>query len=88
MIQMKARARVRIWGSRNAWSLAAFKGAGVRWKDCDISVEIQGDTRNGYNLIMAPTGFPAADQWYKTKKEALAEATELFGLSAEAWSAK
>lgn len=88
MKQLVANTRTRVWGTRNSWSLAPHKGAGGRGTECNCTVVIEGDDRNGYNLVMSPVGFFASDQWYKTLQEALADADELFGIHPNAWTEK
>jgi hypothetical protein len=51
-------------------------------------LEIVGDNKNGYNLVMSPAGFFTADHWYESKDDALAAASELFGLARESWKVK
>jgi len=50
-----------------------------------VELEIQGDEENGYHLVMSPAGFFTADEWYKSKEDALAAALELFGIPAGKW---
>jgi hypothetical protein len=78
----------RIWGTRNAWSLALRRGFEGDGRECEIELEIQGDEKNGYHLIMSPAGFFTADEWYQSKEQALAAASELFGISPNKWNEK
>jgi hypothetical protein len=83
-----AHAKSRVWGTRNSWSLAphrSFEGDGC---ECEVDLEIQGDEKNGYHLVMAPAGFFTADRWYETQDNALAAASELFGVGPENWATK
>lgn len=78
-----------IFGSKNGWSLGpadAAEGHAAIATECEVLLEIQGTRRNGYNLVMAPTGFFTADSWFKTKQEALESAEELFGVRADEWT--
>jgi hypothetical protein len=51
-----------------------------------VKLEIQGDSKDGYHLVMTPDGFFTADTWHATVDEAMAEAESLFGLSRERWA--
>jgi hypothetical protein len=51
-----------------------------------VALEIQGDDRNGYNLVLIPVGFFTADYWYRTKQDALEAAEELFAIGPDMWS--
>ena len=77
-------ARARIFGTANSWSLSARAGY-AEGRDCDARLEISGDVMNGYHLVITPEGFFTADSWYKTLDEALASASELFGVAAHNW---
>lgn len=85
MERQSAVVRARIWGTENCWSLAPSPGAGSEDKECEVTLEIQGTPKNGYNLVMCPAGFFTADYWYKTKSEALDNARELFGVTVGEW---
>jgi hypothetical protein len=89
MESIVAKVNARVFGTRNAWSLDPAQGNGksAEWAtECQVRLEIQGGRKSGYNLVMAPEGFFAADHWYKTKQEALDSAEELFGIAAGDWS--
>lgn len=78
--------RARVWGTKNAWSLSPFRTANEPTQECDVELEIQGDDREGYHLVISPHGFFAADSWHHTKHDALSTARELFGVLPDAWS--
>ena len=86
MERLAASVRVRIWGSRNCWSLEPTPGAGGASEECEVALEIQGTRKSGYNLVMSPAGFFTADSWYETKAEALEDAQELFGVTVGEWN--
>jgi hypothetical protein len=86
MISITARAKTRIWGTRNAWSLSLIPGPDAPNRECEVAIEIQGDDRDGYHLVMSPSGFFTADYWYQTMQEALDAAEELFGVCHDKWS--
>jgi hypothetical protein len=86
MNSITATTKAQIWGTRNAWSLSPNRGSNAPSQECDVALEIQGDDRNGYHLVMTPSGFFAADSWYQTKQEALEDAEELFGVCRDEWS--
>ena len=83
-----AHTRARVWGTKNHWSLAPHPGLGRRGRDCEFDLQIQGDEKGGYNLVMSPAGFFTADEWYESKDDVLAVASELFGLDRESWKTK
>ena len=83
-----AQAHARIYGIPGSWSLAPIPDSALNARECGISLELQGDEDDGYHLVMSPTGFFTADNWYASKDEALIAAFELFGISREAWRDK
>lgn len=85
MERLVAVARVRVWGTENCWSLAPSPGVASANKECDVTLEIQGTPKDGYNLVMSPAGFFTADCWCKTKSDALDDARELFGIADDEW---
>jgi len=52
-----------------------------------MRLEIQGDSENGFHLILAPSGFFAADYWYATLQEAMDAAKSLLGVNYQQWTA-
>jgi hypothetical protein len=51
----------------------------------DIVVEIQGEAKHGYHLIMMPEGLFAADAHCRTLEDAFEDAHEMFGITPEQW---
>jgi hypothetical protein len=86
MLSITTTTRARVWGTKNAWSLAPFRTADEPNQECEVELEIQGDDGNGYHLVMSPHGFFTADSWHQTKQDALDTARELFGVLPDAWS--
>lgn len=86
MLSIFAIMKAHIWGTTSAWSLSQFAGADQPNCDCVVELEIQGDDRNGYHLVMSPAGYFTADSWHATKVDALNSAFEMFGVSKNAWS--
>ncbi len=85
MTKLLASTKVRIWGSKNAWSLSedsGYSGSGV---ECDVELEIIGDDKNGYHFIMVPEDFFTADTWHETLREALEEGRDVFGIDFSEW---
>jgi hypothetical protein len=80
---LSVRTRAWIHGTRNAWSLGPR--GDEPGTECEVALEIQGDEREGFHLIMSPAGFFTADNWYRTSEEALRGASELFDVNAEEW---
>ena len=83
---IKASKTVTIWGTSNAWSLDPEPGKSATGSESFTELEIQGDEKNGYNLVMSPEGFFTADYWFETKGEALESAEELFGVTKSEWT--
>jgi len=77
---------VTIWGTSNAWSLLPDPNKNEPSTECEAYLEIQGNEKDGYHLVMSPNGFFTADNWYETKKEAIDSAEELFGVKESEWS--
>ena len=86
MNSIYATIRARIWGTRNYWSAAQTGGPEQPNCECSVELEIQGNSRNGYHLVMSPSGFFVADSWHPTKQDALDTAYEIFGVEKSAWS--
>jgi hypothetical protein len=85
IMRLKATTRATIWGYTNSWSLARSHRNNGPSQECDVQLEIQGDSTNGYSLVMAPSGFFASDTWHATAEEAMSSAESLFGVTLEAW---
>ena len=77
--------RRRVWGRKHGWSLSSDSGYRGPGKECEIKLEIQGDDKNGYHLIMSPDGFFTADTWCETLEAAIRDGQELFGLAHQDW---
>ena len=88
MKSIVATVNAKVFGTKNGWSLAPIEGKERESTDCEVLLEIQGTKKNGFNLVISPAGFFAADSWHETKQEALESAEELFGVSAESWAPK
>ena len=83
-----AKTTARIWGSPNAWSLAPAKGGPPPWRDSDVSLEIRGNPRDGFHLVIRPDGFFATDYGYASQQEAISGAKQLFDLPEHRWTKK
>jgi len=81
-----AKTTARIWGTRNAWSAAQTAGPNQPSCECSVELEMSGDERSGYNLVMSPSGFFSADSWHPTRHDALEAAFEIFGVDPKNWS--
>jgi len=86
MQSITTKTRARIYGTSHAWRLSVQADQSEEFKECEVSLEIQGDSRNGYHLVMSPSGFFTADAWHETKQDALESAHELFGIEFDEWS--
>jgi hypothetical protein len=85
-VTLIAHARARIFGTANSWSLTRQPGYSSEGRDCAVELEIRGDAKSGYHLIMAPEGFFTADSWHHSLEEAFASAHELFDVTASEWA--
>ena len=86
MLSITTTTKARVWGTKNAWSLSPLRIADEPNHECEVQLEIQGDDRNGYHLVMSPNGFFTADSWHQTIQDALDTARELFGVITDDWS--
>ena len=84
MEQIFSKTTTKIFGNKNRWSLESDKEE-VDVTETEISLEIQGTKKHGYNLVMSPKGFFTADYYYSTKEEALEDALDLFGVKQTDW---
>jgi hypothetical protein len=84
-MKLVAKARTRIYGSHDSWSLSSIRGHPSDGIECDVDLEISSDGDHAFLLIQAPHGFFVADDWFASKEEALKTATECFGVSADEW---
>jgi hypothetical protein len=82
---MKASVVVLISGTSNAWKVAEPSDALATVQRRTVSLEIKGDTFNGYSLIMAPSGCFTADSWHETLEDAMDTAHRLFDVTHEDW---
>lgn len=62
-----------------------FRGAPAKGTFCDVELEIRGDDRNGYHLVMTPEGFFTADSWHETQRDAMQAAHDCFGVITKEW---
>lgn len=84
MIIFRTQTTVQICGTKNAWSLESDDSNAPRTETL-VNLEIQGSTRDGYNLVMLPDGFFTADYWYETIDEAFEAGFKLFSISKGQW---
>jgi hypothetical protein len=95
---MKSSAVVLIQRTSYAWRVASpipgsvnqLGGAASNpaWPSTErrVELEIQGDPKNGYHLVMSPEGCFTADSWHATLEDALADALGLFGVPIDGWT--
>ena len=86
MFSIKTSTKIKVWGTKNSWSLAPHRNLQEPNQECNVDLEIQGNDREGYLLIMSPEGFFTADSWHPTKEDALDSARSLFDIAPEDWS--
>ena len=83
---MQAKMVVLICGTSNAWKVAEPSDPAAAVQEREVLLEIQGDPKNGYQLIMSPKGCFTADSWHETIDDAKEDAQELFGVHLQSWS--
>ena len=83
---LAALAVVPICGSGNAWKVAGPTDPSANVREREVALQIQGNSEDGYHLIMSPAGCFTADTWHKSIEDAKATAAELFGVPAEGWA--
>ena len=86
MKTINARKVRKIWGTGNAWNLEPGPDRSEPVTECEVLLEIEGDDKTGYHLVISPEGFFTADYWYASRKEAMQSATKLFGVAESEWS--
>jgi hypothetical protein len=86
MQSLFARTTADIWGTRDSWSLVPRKELSQKTEDCAVLLEIQGNEKDGYHLVMSPRGFFTADSWHETRQDATTPARELFGVTPADWT--
>jgi len=83
---MKANAMALISGTCNAWKVAEPSDPASTVQERLVALEIQGDAKNGYHLIMSPSGCFTADSRHETIADAIDSARRLFGVRSDAWA--
>ena len=84
MVVLRTQATFQICGTKNAWSIESDNPDAQRAKTF-VTLEIQGNSQDGYHLIMSPDGFFTADHWYENIDDAFEAGHELFSVSKEQW---
>jgi hypothetical protein len=86
---MKAVAVVPIRGFSNGWDVVEPDDPpdlpGLV-QERQVALEIQGNARNGYHLLMTPAGCFTADTWHPTLEDAKEAARRLFGVPPGGWA--
>ena len=77
---------VRICGTANCWKVAEDSDPPELTRERSVSLEVQGDAKNGFHLIMSPSGCFTADTWHATLGDAFDVAYRAFGVRPESWS--
>lgn len=83
---MRAVAVVAIRGTCNAWKVAESSDPPNLVQERTVALEIQGNVRDGYHLLMAPAGCFTADTWHETVQDAKEAALRLFGVPPDGWA--
>ncbi|MCI0640829.1 MAG: hypothetical protein L0Y72_25665 [Gemmataceae bacterium] len=82
---MKANAVVLISGTSNSWKVAEPSDPAATVQERAVTLEIQGDAKNGYHLIMSPSGCFTADSWHETIEDAIDTSRRLFDVRPDGW---
>jgi hypothetical protein len=82
---MKAVVVVPIRGTANAWKVAEPDDPPAPVQERVVTLEIQGNARDGFHLVMSPAGCFTADTWHETIQEAKDAASRMFGVSPDGW---
>ncbi len=86
MSSLKTKVRADIYSQRyDAWKIAEPSDPAGDVKTVSVRLEIRGNDKDGYHLVMTPDGCFTADNWYATEAEAVSDATELFGTDEADW---
>ena len=83
---MKAVVTVAICGSGNAWKVAGPSDPLGLVQERQVTLEIQGNARDGYHLVMSPAGCFTADTWHESIADAKATAADVFGVPRDGWA--
>jgi hypothetical protein len=76
---------VPICGTANAWKVAEPSDPPANVQKRAVALEIQGNVRDGFHLVMSPAGCFTADTWHETVEGAKDTALQLFGVSLGDW---
>ncbi|XAM00775.1 hypothetical protein OT109_05155 [Phycisphaeraceae bacterium D3-23] len=85
MMKNRASTTIDVYGYHNAWSVRPGPKSNQEPTRCTVELEIQGDFKNGYHLVMSPEGFFTADAWFETIAEAKQSALVSFGINPDQW---
>ena len=84
---MKAVVEVLIRGYGNRWKPAEPSDAGAsHLQRRVVALEIDGDGKSGYHLVMSPEGCFTADTWHETIEDAKDTAFRIFGVPPDGWT--
>ena len=82
---MKTIVEVLIYGCGDAWKVAEPSDTSALVQRRRVELEIQGDGKNGYHLVMSPEGCFTADTWHETLEDAKDTAHQIFGVGPGDW---
>ncbi len=82
---MKTIVVVPIRGTANAWQVAEPSDPNNSIQERVVALEIQGNTTDGFHLVMTPTGCFTADSWHETVEDAKDTASRVFGVPPDRW---
>ena len=83
---MKAVAVVPPRSGRNWWRGSRQSDPPGSARDGVVALEIQGNDRDGFHLVMTPDGCFTADTWHESVEDAKEAAREAFGVPLDGWA--
>ena len=83
---MRTSTVIAIHGTHDCWKVATQADSASLTQDRLVTLEIQGDPKAGYHLIMTPEGCFTADSWHPTIDDAMDAAYRIFGVLRGSWT--
>lgn len=83
---MKTVAEILIRGYGNSWKVAEPSDTGTsHLQQRTVALEIRGDAKDGYHLVMSPEGYFTAETWHPSVEDAKETAFRIFGVPLDGW---
>jgi len=84
--KMKSITRSKIRKLKGGWRIANDSDPAKYVHDVEVELCIQGNSKNGFHLIITPENFFTADWHHETLEDAIESAQESFDISSSDWS--